>query len=286
MASDGKWYPPELHPDATAEPTPSAERGGLHLVAPLEEEPPDDELTVAADDETADFDEHFGEHAMVPDHSLAADLVEDDDGEPPHPGWWIATDGHWYPPELHPDAQLSDDAASRGDDAADDSLGEFGEELQTGEAAPGPVGTDPDPGELPVFFAAEPLIATAHEPALGTVPQPGESEPVDYFGAPPDYPAEEPAGEGLTATTAAGYAEPEPRPPRSSGWDEFQGADEGASQVHDETLPGGPFGVDPMFGGPWQGPEIRMGFRRLISAGPIPVKPVDGRKGLRRFLRD
>lgn len=22
---------------------------------------------------------------------------------PPHPGWWIASDGEWYPPEQHPD---------------------------------------------------------------------------------------------------------------------------------------------------------------------------------------
>ena len=23
---------------------------------------------------------------------------------PPRPGWWIASDGNWYPPETHPDA--------------------------------------------------------------------------------------------------------------------------------------------------------------------------------------
>jgi len=23
----------------------------------------------------------------------------------PHPGWWVASDGNWYPPELHPDNQ-------------------------------------------------------------------------------------------------------------------------------------------------------------------------------------
>jgi len=25
--------------------------------------------------------------------------------DPQGPGWWIATDGRWYPPELHPQAQ-------------------------------------------------------------------------------------------------------------------------------------------------------------------------------------
>ena len=24
-------------------------------------------------------------------------------GEPPAEGWWLASDGEWYPPELHPD---------------------------------------------------------------------------------------------------------------------------------------------------------------------------------------
>jgi hypothetical protein len=23
---------------------------------------------------------------------------------PPRPGWWLASDGNWYPPETHPDA--------------------------------------------------------------------------------------------------------------------------------------------------------------------------------------
>ena len=25
----------------------------------------------------------------------------------PGPGWWIASDGQWYPPELHPDVRAS-----------------------------------------------------------------------------------------------------------------------------------------------------------------------------------
>jgi hypothetical protein len=24
----------------------------------------------------------------------------------PGPGWWLASDGHWYPPETHPDAPI------------------------------------------------------------------------------------------------------------------------------------------------------------------------------------
>ncbi|MGO9028390.1 MAG: zinc ribbon domain-containing protein [Acidimicrobiales bacterium] len=32
-------------------------------------------------------------------------LTEPSIGEPPAPGWWLASDEKWYPPELHPDAR-------------------------------------------------------------------------------------------------------------------------------------------------------------------------------------
>ena len=28
------------------------------------------------------------------------------------PGWWIASDGRWYPPHLHPSVRLSEDTAA------------------------------------------------------------------------------------------------------------------------------------------------------------------------------
>ncbi len=30
------------------------------------------------------------------------------DGAPAGPGWWLASDGNWYPPETHPDAAPSE----------------------------------------------------------------------------------------------------------------------------------------------------------------------------------
>ena len=31
--------------------------------------------------------------------------TESSTGTPPTPGWWLASDGKWYPPELHPNAR-------------------------------------------------------------------------------------------------------------------------------------------------------------------------------------
>ena len=65
LASDGNWYPPELAP-ATNEPEP---------VAPVER-PAAEQAPVA------------------PGHPPNATA--------PPPGWWLASDGNWYPPELAP----------------------------------------------------------------------------------------------------------------------------------------------------------------------------------------
>jgi hypothetical protein len=36
----------------------------------------------------------------------------------PGPGWWLASDGQWYPPHLHPDARAHDEGQRNGDTPA------------------------------------------------------------------------------------------------------------------------------------------------------------------------
>ncbi len=68
QASDGNWYPPELHPDRQKE---------------LEVVPPHRRRKIL------DNPHGLPEHMTPPvDHVL--------------PGWWQAADGNWYPPEMHP----------------------------------------------------------------------------------------------------------------------------------------------------------------------------------------
>ena len=74
IASDGKWYPPQQHPDHRP-PTPP--------VAPLPAAPVIQTVPVSP-------------QPWVAPPVSAVSLG---------PGWWKATDGQWYPPERHPNHQ-------------------------------------------------------------------------------------------------------------------------------------------------------------------------------------
>jgi hypothetical protein len=86
IASDGKWYPAESHPDAYLK----------QFSAPDVSAPePDVPAGNMPDTGMAERDMRAGN---MPDVSAPdADM-------PPGPGWWKASDGNWYPPELHPGA--------------------------------------------------------------------------------------------------------------------------------------------------------------------------------------
>ena len=71
LASDGNWYPPDLAPGAP-EPAPVVEAAPVAPVTPR--------------------------HAPVAEQTHA-DPVQHAAPTPP-PGWWLASDGNWYPPEL------------------------------------------------------------------------------------------------------------------------------------------------------------------------------------------
>lgn len=104
------------------------------------------------------------------------------------PGWWQASDGRWYPPELHPDATTVAPAPSLG---APPSLDK---PSSSGFVAPG-VG-DPPSGPPPLSAYAPP----AGSPAYGGPPPYAGAAP---YGAPAPY--------------GGYYAPPGPVGPRTSG---------------------------------------------------------------------
>jgi hypothetical protein len=93
LASDGRWYPPQLHPDSS----------GTRWVA-IDVDP----LTrrwamrwLASDGRWYAPQEH-------PDLCVAAPVTQELDPSP-RAGWWLASDGNWYAPERHPDALATAD---------------------------------------------------------------------------------------------------------------------------------------------------------------------------------
>jgi len=102
LASDGRWYPPELHASALAVPAAStpvavptagvwpgpSPEAGWWLASDYHWYPPELRADVLAASAT----------------SPAA--------ESPGPGWWLASDYSWYPPEQRADAPPSSAAAS------------------------------------------------------------------------------------------------------------------------------------------------------------------------------
>ena len=80
IASDGKWYPPQQHPDyrPPAPPQPPTQAAQPPPSAPIAPTVP-----------------------VSPRPSVAPHVSDVSQG----PGWWIASDGRWYPPERHPNHQ-------------------------------------------------------------------------------------------------------------------------------------------------------------------------------------
>jgi hypothetical protein len=93
LASDGKWYAPELHPNYQSSPTsPDEQESGRGpdadgAAAPAPEADEHQALQPARDVRAGE--------ASVPARAWAADAPQGD-------GWWQGTDGKWYAPELYP----------------------------------------------------------------------------------------------------------------------------------------------------------------------------------------
>jgi TM2 domain-containing membrane protein YozV len=102
---------------------------------------------------------------------------------PQGPGWWQASDGKWYAPELHPDHQAS---APVDQSAASSSATGSDQVFAAADSAPVFAAAD----SAPVFAAADsaPVFAAADSaapafPAVGSDPvfaTPDQSEPAAY----------------------------------------------------------------------------------------------------------
>ncbi len=129
------------------------------------------------------------------------------------PGWWQASDGKWYPPELYPkDYAPTDEPAA---DASADTSAEAGStaappvsDMTT--VVPPPEGTvpgQPPPAEAPPSAEAPPPAGAPPAQSPGTQPlpvqPPGSEPPPRPGGAPPTAVFEQPSGTEPTATIPA-----------------------------------------------------------------------------------
>ena len=117
IASDGRWYPPEQHPNYVAP---------LRSAAPVTQVPaavttPPISLPVAPPTTTGSASSSPPQTPPVPSQAVrvpgVATMPATSNGAAPGdqrgPDWWQASDGNWYPPQLHPSAQKSSSLAIR-----------------------------------------------------------------------------------------------------------------------------------------------------------------------------
>lgn len=175
VASDGRWYPPHLHPDvaaddAAASPPPASDPATDHGTTKEGAEPTGD----------------------APATSEAAPTAVDDPGaelgdpgtpeaQPPAPGWWQASDGNWYAPELHPAYQGPTPVAAEHSNS-DDWFAAGAPTLQ--EFAPS--GSTSPPFQSGEYPTPAPYGASGYPAPPGTPPYPGA--PAGYgtpYAAPP-----------------------------------------------------------------------------------------------------
>jgi hypothetical protein len=97
LASDGRWYPPDLHPDETTRV--QNQQGAMF--------PRGRDWWLAADGRWYPPELH-------PDAN-ASPIAPEGATAPRGPGWWLASDEKWYPPELAPgDAEPSTEVGATG----------------------------------------------------------------------------------------------------------------------------------------------------------------------------
>jgi hypothetical protein len=121
QASDGNWYPPELHPDAQAAAQHAAAQQATAYQAPAQQATQPTYQTpayqapaqqVAQPTYQTPAYQAASQQVAQPAYPAATQPVSYPQPQPAGPGWWQASDGNWYPPELHPDAQAAAQAST------------------------------------------------------------------------------------------------------------------------------------------------------------------------------
>jgi hypothetical protein len=272
IASDGKWYPPELHPDAQQ--SDAAGRVELHLVetedgsdyAPAAgwwiasdgkwyppELHPDakfsDDVSWGGDDDEGyedlgAFEEMYSAGEVPPAAAPLADVIPIASAEAPAVVS-VAAASHQEPepPALHVVTE-AEGAALREAEVADAVF--FAAAAPAAEVVAG----------VATVGVVEPVERT--EVAIAVAERVAPPRPtIDYFGNPPieEYRAD--------YVSRPDYV----REPEAAG----AGVLFSDQLALTNDLPGGPFGIQPVFAPPSQSPALRVGFRRFLPApsGPL-----------------
>jgi len=126
IASDGKWYPPYLHPDVLGV-------QGETNAPKAEPEDADEDATPLRSGSPWPGWEEVASDQGLPRSQRAESLAYPD-------GWWLASDGNWYPPELHPNAARGNGQARSGNGHAHpEVVNTLGGELPAEPEAPEPL---------------------------------------------------------------------------------------------------------------------------------------------------
>ena len=105
-ATDGKWYPPEMHPNYVAPvaptPTPATPTPSIPVAPTPTPTTPTPSIPVAptptAATPTPSVPIPVAANPEPAEPAMGATVSDVSQG----PGWWEATDGKWYSPEMHP----------------------------------------------------------------------------------------------------------------------------------------------------------------------------------------
>jgi hypothetical protein len=111
IASDGKWYPAESHPDAYLKRFSAPDDSAPELSVPAGTMP-EQGMPEASVPAAVMAEPRIAEPDMAPPRTAEPDMAAanrpngsvPEADMPPGPGWWKASDGNWYAPELHPGA--------------------------------------------------------------------------------------------------------------------------------------------------------------------------------------
>ena len=119
QASDGKWYAPELHPDAQAAAQQAQPVTATYATAPAYQTEQSVQSAAYAQPSPGQAQQPFQQQQPAQtfqqqpfQQQQPAQTIPYPQPQPAGPGWWQASDGNWYPPELHPDAQVAATASA------------------------------------------------------------------------------------------------------------------------------------------------------------------------------
>ena len=246
QASDGKWYAPELHPDAQAAAQQAQPVTATYATAPAYQTEQSVQSAAYAQPSPGQAQQPFQQQQPAQtfqqqpfQQQQPAQTIPYPQPQPAGPGWWQASDGNWYPPELHPDAQVAAQQAQQA------QQGQYTQQAQQAQQAQqGQYTQQAQHAQQGQYTQQAQQVQQAQQPTAYV--QQGVNQPQQHFQQQQPaqtipYPQPQPAGPGwwqasdgnwyppelhpdaqVAATASAGWAAPGTQAPflAGSGWDQ------------------------------------------------------------------